>query len=211
MGAETEFLVPQQRRAIRIQGTGATVGGAVNTNVVAFTSAAAAWQGTIVGTVGATHVAPTVNSANWINVVNDTDHATTFKFNRAGVYRATISADSVAAYAAGAQLGITLDQALALYTVAAGTVSALSDTVLGYLSQIDTIADVSIPFHVTADVYVTKAMAGGAQAADAAGVQGVGVLRFIANDNANGVVSTAFVVASIRATIAQVNDNLAGG
>lgn len=207
--AGNSFNVPE-RRALRIQGTGATVGGAVNTNVVAFTAAAAAWQGSPLTTgIGTTHVAPTAGSGNWINVVNDTDHATTFKFNKKGVYRAQISADNTIADVAAAQLGITLDQALALYTVAAGTVSALSDSVLGW-TVIDSLADQGTPCVVSADVYITDTLAGGAQAADAAGVQGVGVLRFIANNNANGLVATAFIVTSIRATIVQIAPDLAG-
>lgn len=210
--AGNSFNVPE-RRALRIQGTAATVAGTTNTNVVAFTAAAAAWQGSpLTNGIGTTHVAPTAGSGNWINVVNDAVFGTTFKFNKKGIYRVQLEAESTAAYAAGAQVGITLDQALAQYTVTAGTVanSVISDANLAFWTQLDTVADVSIPCVVGTTVYITDTLAGGAQAAAVAGVQGVGVLRFTANDNANGVISTALVVATIRATIVQTSADLAG-
>lgn len=209
MASRNKHMQPPEARAFRIQGTGATVAGTTNTNVVAFTAAAATWQGTKTSKLGATFVAPTSGSDLTYNVVNDAAMGTAIKICRRGIYRAQISADNTIADVAAAQLGITLDQALALYTVAAGTVSALSDSVLGY-TVIDSLADQGTPCVVSADVYITDAQAAGAQpVAATGGVQGVGVLRFIANNNGNAVVATAFIVASIRATVAWVND-LAG-
>lgn len=207
-----QYTPKMRRRALRIQGCAATVGGTTNTNVVAFTGAVAAAQGTTASTIGTTNVAPVADSGNWINVVNDAAFGTTFKFNRYGVYQVAIMADSTIAYTAGAQVGITLDQLAAQYIAVGGTVanSVISDQNLAFWTQGDTVADVAIPCLAQSTVYITKAQAGGAQPTAAAGVQGVGVLRFTANDNNNGVIATALIVASIRATITQVNADLAG-
>ncbi len=205
-----------ERRGLRIQVTGATVAGTTNTNVVAFTGAAAAWQmpingvpGTTTYPIGTTFVAPVANSGNWINTVNSVTAGTGFKFNRRGIYQVQIDADNTIADVAAAQLAITLDQAAALDTVAAGTVAVLSDTVLAW-QVIDSLADQGTPCKANATVYITDFLAGGAQpSADLTTTRGVGVVRFLANNNGNAVVATAFIVTSIRATIVGMGD-LAG-
>lgn len=214
MGAQNG-VIQVERRALRIQGTGATVAGTTNTNVVAFTGAAVAFQMTINGVpgtstypIGTTYVAPLENSGNWINTVNSVTAGTGFKFNRKGVYFVSLKADGDATLAAtaGAQLGITLDQAAGLDTVAAGTVTALSDTVLDYCVT-DAIANAGVPVVTAQYVYITDRLAGGAQpSADLTTTRGVGVMRFIANNNANAVIGAALTVASIRATIVMSNE-----
>ena len=213
MGAQNG-VIQVERRALRIQGTAASPNGTVNTNLLAFTAAAAPIQMTINGVpgtttypIGTTFVAPVENSGNWINVVNSAAAGTGFKFNRKGVYRMDVAANDSTASTALAQIGITLDQAAALDTVAAGTVSALSDTVLQW-GNLDGLADCSIPLLVTTPLYITDRLAGGAQpSADLTTTRGVGVVRVIINDQANGEIADAtLVVAQIRATIYMENE-----
>lgn len=211
MGAQNG-VVQMERRGLRIQGTGATVAGTVNTNIIAFTSAAAQFQ-SLVGTtgvgaypIGTTYVAPVENSGTWINTVNSAAAGTGFKFCRKGIYKVSLAADATAGDTAGSQLAITMDQAAALDTVAAGSVSLLSDSVLDF-NNTDGVAAASIPSRCDVLVYVTDRLAGGAQpSADLTTTRGVGVMRFLANNNANAVVATAFIVTSIRAAILMENE-----
>lgn len=208
-----ERMIPTESRALRIQGTGATVAGTTNTNIVAFTAAAALWQSSpgILPAVtrypiGATFVAPTEGSGNWLNTVNSATAGTGFKFNRRGVYLAKIDAEGTDGDTGNCQLAITLDSAAAQDVVGAGTVSALSDIVLGWQNT-NGVAAVGLPCNVVAPVYVTDTLAGGAQpSADLTTTRGVGVLRFFANNAGNGLVATALIVASIRATITYQGD-----
>jgi hypothetical protein len=197
-----------EARAFRIQGTGATVGGTTNTNVVAFTGAPAVHMGTKASYLGTTFVAPTGGSGLTYNVVNDAAFGTVVKVCKRGIYLAQIDADGTLSDTAGAQIGITLDLAAAQLLVGAGTVTALSDIVLGYQNT-NGVTDAAIPAKAVAEVYITDALAAGAQPTAVAGATGVGCIRFIANNGANAVVATAYVAASIRATVVWQND-LAG-
>lgn len=210
--ADNAGTIQFERRALRIQGTGATVGGSSSTNVIAFTSAAAQFQttregvpGTFTYPIGTTYTAPAENSGTWINAVISPTIGTGFKFCRKGVYFVNLAADGTAGDTAGAQLAITLDQGVALDTVAAGTVTALSDIVLDYYTT-DGVAAASIPARCGVPVYITDRLANGAQPTADGVTRGVGVLRMLANNGANAVVATAFVVASIRATIVAINE-----
>lgn len=211
-GNATQNMIPTERRGLSIQATANAVNGtnAANSHVIAFTGAPTAWQGSV-GQIGTTHVAPTALSNNWINVVNDAAFGTTFKFNRRGVYRAQIGAQGVVAYAAGTQVGITLDAAAAVLAIATGSPqTTISSSILALWTSLDTVADSSIPVFLSVDVYITDALAGGAQASAAAGASGVGVLRFVGSNNAGAVLdNTILVPASIYATIASYGD-LAG-
>lgn len=203
-----------ERRGLRIMGSPASPNGTVNTNVLAFANAPAPIQMTIGGVpgtttypIGSTLVAPVGLSGNWINVVNSTAAGSQFKFNRKGVYDVQIAANDDTAITALAQIGITLDQAAALDTVAAGTVAALSDSVLAWANG-DFLADSSMPILARSIVYITDRLAGGAQpSADGTTTRGVGVLRFIVNNQANGEIADAtLVVGLIRATIYGINE-----
>ncbi len=210
-GTQLSNSVPTERRGVRIAVTGATVASAdaANAGVVLFTGAPSALQGTIYA-IGTTAVAPTALSGNWINVVNSSVMGTVCKFNYRGVYFARIYADGTFADTGNAQLGITLDCAAA--TCVIGT-SALTPATTGLIDYgvSNGAADTSIPGRASGSVYITDALAGGAQPASSVGVfsGGVGVLRFHATDGANAVVGTAFVVTSIRAEINFIKD-LAG-
>jgi hypothetical protein len=204
-----------ERRGLRIQGSPASPNGTVNTNILVFSAAAAPIQMTIGGVpgtttypIGTTFVAPVGLSGNWINVVaNDTASGTGFKFNRKGVYEMTVQATEVAANTTAGQFGITLDQALALDTVAAGTQATLSDSVLAF-TNVDGLADSVIPMIVRTVLYITDRLAGGAQPSnDLTTTRGVGVVRVIANDANNGEIADAmFTAASYRATIYGINE-----
>ncbi len=210
-GTQLSNSVPTERRGVRIAVTGATVASAdaANAGVVLFTGAPSALQGTIY-TIGTTAVAPTALSGNWINVVNSAIMGTVCKFNYRGVYFARFYADGTLADTANAQVGITLDCAAA--TCVIGT-SALTPATTGLIDYgvSNGVAAASIPGRAAGPVYITDALAGGAQPVASAGVfsAGVGVLRFHATDGAGAVVATAFVVASIRAEINYQGD-LAG-
>lgn len=207
-GAQLQNLIPNERFAAICNGTASI--GTTNTNVVAFGAAAVA-QGSAYP-IGATHVAPVAGSGTWLNIVNDAAFGTTFKFCRRGVYQMVVRADETVANTAAFQIGITLDQALALYTVAAGTVSSATagygTSVLDFCNG-DGLADSQIPAMTQATIYITDALAGGAQAAAVVGTQGVGVVRVIANNQANGAIGTALILASYRASVVRTQD-LAG-
>lgn len=194
-----------ERRALFCNGVAAL--GSINTNVVNFGAVAAA-QSSLYA-IGTTHVAPVPGSGNWINVVLDSAFGTTFKFNRRGIYRVNARADETAASTTGFQLGITLDQALALYTVAAGTATSATSgygtSVLDFATGLGSAANQQA-VTTQADVFITDALAGGAQAAAASGVQGVGVVRIIANNATNGAIGTALILATYRASVVSIGD-----
>ena len=207
-------MVPPERRAVFVQGTGATVAGTVNTNIIAFTGTPTNWQIGALGTapypVGTTFVAPTEGSGNWLNIVNSASAGSGFKFNRRGVYQIDLYGEGTSADTGAAQLAVTIDQGAGLDTVAAGTVSALSQSVLGWQNK-QGVAATIISAHVSVPLYITETLAGGAQpSADLTTTRGVGVVRFLANNAGNAVVAPAVVVTSIRATIVQQFDGLGG-
>lgn len=213
--SQNQPLITNEKRALSIQGTANAVNGtnAANSHVIAFNAAAAEWQGTRFTTgIGTTHVAPTAGSGNWINVVNDAAFGTTFKFNKRGIYRVEVGANGVVAYAAGTQVGITLDAAAAVLAIATGSPqTTISGSILALWTSIDTVADSSIPVSFGTTIYITDALAGGAQASAAAGASGVGVMRLVGSNNAGAVLdNTILVPASIYATIASIANDLAG-
>jgi hypothetical protein len=205
-------LIPTERRALRANGTGATVASAdaANAGVILFTTnTGTIFQGTAY-ILGTTAVAPVAGSGNWINAVSDANMGSVFKFNRRGVYMASLYAGGTVGDAAAAQIGITLDCAATIGVI--GT-SALTAATVGLidLNNTDGVAAAAIPSRAAGPVYITDTLAGGAQPTSAVGVfsGGVGVLRFHATNGAGAVVATAFIVTTIRAEIVYEND-LAG-
>lgn len=214
--SNSERMFPTEQRGLRIQGTGATYGGTVNTNILAFTSAAALWQstkGAVPGTstypIGTTYVAPTEGSGNWINTLNDAAAGTGFKFNRRGVYQTDLYAegDPTVAATTAVQLAISLDSAVGFDLVGAGTAATLSDSILGWQNS-DAVAAAAIPLHVSVPVYITDTLAGGAQpSTNLTTTRGVGVMRMFVNNAANAAATAAsLLITSIRATIVHQND-----
>lgn len=208
-------VIQFERRALRIQGSPASPNGTVNTNILVFSNAAAPIQSTVNGVpgtttypIGTTFVAPVETSGTWINVVTgDTASGTGFKFCRKGVFEVCVKATEVAANTTAGQLGITLDQAAALDTVVAGTQTTLSDSVLDF-TNVDGLADSVIPMIVQTKLYITDRLAGGAQpSTNLTTTRGVGVMRIIVNDTANGEIADAmFTAASYRLTIYAENE-----
>lgn len=211
MSGAIQNLIPTQRRSAQVAVTGATVASAdaANAGVVLFTGTPATIQGTVYP-IGTTAVAPVTNSGNWLNIVNSAVMGTVCKFNRRGVYIVSLYAQGTVGDTAAAQIGMTIDCTAAQCVIAT---SALTPASQGLLDLMDTdgAAGAGIPARVSSALYITDALAGGAQPVAGAGVfsGGVGVLRFHATNGAGAVVATAFVVASIRATIAYTGD-LAG-
>lgn len=208
-------VVQYERRSLSIQGTAASPNGTTNTNLIAFTGLATPQQMTINGVpgttsypIGTTFVPPLENSGTWINVVNSAAAGTGFKFCRKGIYRVTLAADEIAANAAGAQIGITLDAIAGLDVFATGVVASLSDSVLGWGNILGVAANAMAVVVQPPDLYITDRMAGGAQpSANLTTTRGLGVMRMIINDAAGGeVADTVFTVTSIRATINGVGD-----
>lgn len=210
-GAQLQNLIPNERFSARVAVTGATVASADSSNagVILFTGTPAVTQGTAYP-IGTTAVASVAGSGNWLNIVNSAVMGTVFKFNRRGVYQVQVYADGTLSDTAQAQLGITLDCAAA--TCVIGT-SALTPATTGLIDYNVTngVADAAIPSRAAGPVYITDALAGGAQPTAVAGTfsGGVGVVRLHATNGAGAVVATAFVVTSIRAEVTRMAD-LAG-
>ena len=185
------FAYQTERRSIAITGTAAANTASTNTNVVAFTSAPRLTNGTIYP-VGSTHVAPLAGSGNWLNVVNDAVFGTTFKFNLRGKYSVVTFFPMTSGVALGANHGVTKDCAAA-NLLAAGTLTPTTTTSTGAQSVFGldialSLAAATFCLKCVADIYITDAEANGAQAAAAAGAQGVGVVRLHLNNNAGAVI-----------------------
>jgi hypothetical protein len=196
-------IVNTERRALRIVGTGATVGASGNTQVVLFTGLPTALQGTQFA-IGQTAVAPTAGSANWINVVSDAVGGTTFKFNRRGVFEAQMTAVMTSGTALPAQIGITID-AVAAALLVATPLGVATAGLIDYSTSLG-IAASQQTMKARNPVYITDALAGGAQVTAGLGSSGTGVLRFHASTGAGAVVSTALIVTEIRVEITACGD-----
>ena len=201
MSGHIENLSPVYRRAMRVVGCAATVAGTTNTQIINFTGTPAVVQGTALP-IGTTLVAPVAASQNWLNVFGDAVLGTTFKVNRRGVYMARLSAVETAANVAAAQIGITVDCPAANLAVAA----PLTDATVGLIdyTNILGVASSQVPGKTFGHIYITDALAGGAQ--PSATTAGVGVIRFHASNGVSAVVGAVYIVGTYRADIVYLND-----
>lgn len=177
-----------------------------NAGVILFTGAPAVTQGTPYP-IGTTLVAPVGNSGTWLNVASSAASGTLFKFTRRGVYRVAAMANGTPGSVLAAQLGITVDCAAAQCVIGTSALTPASTGLIDY-EDYTGVATVAVPMRAEGIAYITDALAGGAQPVPVAGTfsGGVGVMRVHATTGANAALTTQFVVASIRAQIAQLGD-----
>lgn len=200
-------IQPTERRSLRVAGTGATVAGTTNTQVIAFTGVPTLVQGTVFA-LSLTQVAPSGGTGVWVNAVNDAVFGTTFKMLKRGQFRAQISAIGTAGSTVAAQIGITIDSPAANLIATTG----LTDATVGLIdySQLLGVAVASLPLKAQGIVNITDTLATPtALPAAAAGAQGQGVIRFHASTGAGAVIAAALIITTIRCEIDYIGD-LAG-
>jgi hypothetical protein len=195
-----ERMVPQERRSFQIVGTSlASLVGTTNTNIVAFANLFVSMFGITGYRPNSSSIAAVEGSGTYVNVVNDAQFGTTFKFVRRGVYRFEVAAPTEVQDAEPAtyNLALTLDSAaanlLAAGTVLPTTVNVRNERgVFGWSAGSIGVLSAGVgggapTVNFGGEVYITDALAGGAVPAAAAGAQGTGVVRLHCNNNGGGV------------------------
>lgn len=215
------YQLATERRAIQITGcSSVAVVGTTNDGVVNFTGVPTYKWGTPYR-ISSQSINPSRDSGVWMNLVQDAQFGTTFKFLRRGVYHFQVFAPlnpQGGETPVGVAMALQLDSA-ASSLVATGNytptmVNRYNDAgVIGMSYGAATLVAVApgINFSGVVDIPDTMCAAGADLPQAVAGETGRGVVRLHANDNAGGVISSQFgvQVANLSLWCTQLGD-LAG-